>query len=328
MSLNSYLESSEDRMLHAVLQREKKKKLHSVVKESRKFMFQLNMTQEEIDTNMKPTKAAKDIKKKAKNASLEDMKKGWREEPLRGKYPLRTDHADVETTHQWLSSSSLKGETEGFILAAQDQSRSTRVYQTRILKNGADPNCRLCTEKEETVDHIISACPTIVNIEYLQRHVRVAKFIHWTLCKNFNLPHTEKWYEHTSQPVLQSTEVTISWDFTIHTDRKIDANRPDIIIKDQGEKTCIMLDVAVPADKNISLKEFQKLSKYKDLEIEVTKMWKLKAKTIPVVIGTLGMIKKGLQIFIDQIPGKLSLQQMQKIVLTSAAHILRKVLSV
>ena len=150
IGLDSYLESSEDRMLHAVLQHEKKKKLHSVVKESKKFKFQLNMAQEEIDTNMKPTKAAKDIKKKAKNASLEDMKKGWREKPLHGKYPLRIDHADVNktTTHQWLSSSSLKGETEGFILAAQDQSISTCVYQTRILKNGPDPNCRLCTKKE------------------------------------------------------------------------------------------------------------------------------------------------------------------------------------
>ena len=34
IGLNSYLESSEDRMLHAVLQHEKKKKLHSVVKEA------------------------------------------------------------------------------------------------------------------------------------------------------------------------------------------------------------------------------------------------------------------------------------------------------
>ena len=88
-----------------------------------------------------------------------------------------------------------------------------------------------------------------------------------------------------------------------------------------------MIDVTVPADKNISLKEFQKLSKYKDLEIEVTKLWKLKTKTIPFVIKVLGMIKKGAQSFIDQIPGKPSLQEMQKIVLTSNAYILRKVLS-
>ena len=52
------------------------------------------------------------------------------------------------------------------------------------------------------------------------------------------------------------------------------------------------MDVAAPSNQNISLKEFQKLSKYKDLEIEVTKMWKLKTKVIPVVIGVLGMIKK------------------------------------
>ena len=53
-------------MLQAVLQHEKKKKLHSVVKESRKSKFQLNMTQEKIDTNTKPIKTAKDMKKKAK----------------------------------------------------------------------------------------------------------------------------------------------------------------------------------------------------------------------------------------------------------------------
>ena len=57
-------------------------------------------------------------------------------------------------------------------------------------------------------------------------------------------------------------------------------------------------------------------------------MWKLKTKIIPMVIGALEMIKKGTQIFIDQIPGKPSLQEVQKIVLTSTAHMLRKVLSI
>ena len=104
VDLNSYLQSSGDRMLQAVLQHEKKKKLHSVVKESRKFNFQLNMAQEEIDVNTKQKIVAKDIKKKAKNASLEDMKKGWREKPLHGKYPLGIDNAvlDRPVTHLWL----------------------------------------------------------------------------------------------------------------------------------------------------------------------------------------------------------------------------------
>ena len=108
IGLNSYCQSSRDRMLQAVSLHEKKKKLHSVVKESTKFKFLLNMSQEEIDINTKPTKAANDIKKKSKNASLKDTKKGWRVKPLHGKCHLRTDNTDVArgTTHQWLSSSS------------------------------------------------------------------------------------------------------------------------------------------------------------------------------------------------------------------------------
>ena len=89
-----------------------------------------------------------------------------------------------------------------------------------------------------------------------------------------------------------------------------------------------MMYVAVPSDQNNSLKAFQKLSKYKYLEIEVTKMWKLKTNIIPVVIGALGIIKMESQNFIDQIPGKSSLQEIRKIVLTSTTQILQKVLSI
>ena len=128
--------------------------------------------------------------------------------------------------------------------------------------------------------------------------------IHWVLCQNFNLPHTGKLYEHTPQPVIESTEVTTSWDCTINTDRKREANRTEITIKNFEENTFIMIDVTVSGDKNISGKDFQKLSKYKDLEIEVTKIWKRKTKTIPVATGSLGMIKKGTQNFYRSNPWK------------------------
>ena len=53
--------------------------------------------------------------------------------------------------------------------------------------------------------------------------------------------------------------------------------------------------MSVPSDSDISAKEFQKRRKYKDMEIEIAKMWKIKTKTIPVIAGALGMIKKGTQ---------------------------------
>ena len=54
-----------------------------------------------------------------------------------------------------------------------------------------------------------------------------------------------------------------------------------------------MIDLKIPANKNISVAEFEKLSKYKDLEIEVEKLWHMKTVATPVVIGALGMIKEG-----------------------------------
>ena len=50
--------------------------------------------------------------------------------------------------------------------------------------------------------------------------------------------------------------------------------------------------MSVPSGKNVSAKVFLKLSKYKDLEIEIANMWHMKVKTIPVVVGALGVIKK------------------------------------
>ena len=116
--------------------------------------------------------------------------------------------------------------------------------------------------------------------------------------------------------------MTILWDFPIRTDRTIQANRPDIIIKHKQNKTCQLIDMSVSSDSNISAKEFEKLSKYKDLETEIAKMWKMKTKTLAVIVGALGMIKKGTQKYVNEIPGNLSLAEIQEIVLNSTAHIL------
>ena len=76
----------------------------------------------------------------------------------------------------------------------------------------------------------------------------------------------------------------------IQTDREIKANRPDIVIKTKQEISCLLIHMSIPTEKNTSVKVSEKLSKYKDFEIEVEQMWGMKATTIPVVIGALGLI--------------------------------------
>ena len=51
--------------------------------------------------------------------------------------------------------------------------------------------------------------------------------------------------------------------------------------------------MSVSTGNNVSAKEYNRISKYKDLEIEIEKMWHLKINTMPVIVGALDMIKKG-----------------------------------
>ena len=86
--------------------------------------------------------------------------------------------------------------------------------------------------------------------------------------------------------------------------------------------------MSIPTEKNTSVKVTEKLSKYKDLEIEVGRMWGMKATTILVVIEALGLIKKGLEKYIQQIPGNIKVHELQKIRLLGTSLILRKALSI
>ena len=55
-------------------------------------------------------------------------------------------------------------------------------------------------------------------------------------------------------------------------------------------------------------------------------MWQLKSTIISVVVGALGLVKKGTAKHFEKISDKQNLTEVQKIILTSNAHKLGKVL--
>jgi hypothetical protein len=69
-------------------------------------------------------------------------------------------------------------------------------------------------------------------------------------------------------------------------------NNNNIIIKNKKDKTCLLIDVAIPSDKNVIQKETEKKLKYKNLSIEIQKMWNMKCFVIPVIIGATGIVSK------------------------------------
>ena len=87
------------------------------------------------------------------------------------------------------------------------------------------------------------------------------------------------------KPVYEKGDVTVLWNQAVHTDREVTTNRPDIIIKNTKEKTFTLIDVAIPADRNVVQKEVEKKLKYKNLCVEIQRMWNLKCTIISIIIG-------------------------------------------
>ena len=134
-----------------------------------------------------------------------------------------------------------------------------------IDKTQQNSRCRLCGDRDETVNHIISECSKLAQKEYNTWHDRVGKVIHWELCKKLKFDHTNKWYMHNLESVLENETHKLFWDFQIQMDYLISARRPDLVIINKKMSTCRIVDFAVPADHRVKLKESKKKDKYLDL---------------------------------------------------------------
>jgi len=161
----------------------------------------------------------------------------------------------------------IKSETENKIVTAQDQTLNMKYYATKLLHTETDSKCRLYQQLDETIDHVISACPIPAKEQYVKWHDKVSAQIHFNICKEIGVQLDKKhWYEHVPKSVVtsQGGKVTILWIQQVQTDRIIPNNKPDIKIRDNEKGTCMLIDVAISGDRNVIKKEAEIL-KYKDL---------------------------------------------------------------
>jgi hypothetical protein len=120
--------------------------------------------------------------------------------------------------------------------------------------------------------------------------------------------------------------VTILWNQQVQTDRTIPNNKPDSIIRDNEKGTCMLIDVAISGDRNVIKKEAEKILDYKYLTIEIQRMWNVKTKMMPVIIGATGTISKSFRKYVGNIPGNHEVKELQKTAILGTVHVLRKVL--
>jgi hypothetical protein len=89
----------------------------------------------------------------------------------------------------------------------------------------------------------------------------------------------------------------------------------------------MLIDVAISGDTNVIKKEAEKILKYQDLTIEIRRMWNVKTRVIPVIIGATGTISKSLRKYVSNIPGNHEVRELQKTAILGTAPTLRKVLT-
>ena len=78
-------------------------------------------------------------------------------------------------------------------MAAQNSAIKTNHIKARINKMQQNSKCRLCDDRDKTINHIISKCSKLAQKEYKVRHDWVGKVIH-----------ANKWYIHNPEPVLEN----------------------------------------------------------------------------------------------------------------------------
>ena len=101
-----------------------------------------------------------------------------------------------------------------------------------------------------------------------------------------------------------------------------------MVVVDKKKRSCRIIDYAVPGDNRIEEKEKDKIEKYQNLGRELQKIWNVKAKIIPLIVGSLGAIPKQFGNRLEQIGITVGTSQIQKTVLLRTARILRKVLEI
>ena len=175
-------------------------------------------------------------------------KQKWEEKQLYGHFKSLINNISHQKTGTWLRKGNLKRETESLLIAAQDNAIRTNHIKARIDKTQQSSKCRLCSDRDETINHIISECSKLAQKEYKARHDWVGKVVHWEMCRIVHFDLTNKWYMHNPAPVLENDSHKLLWDFNIQTDHLIPARRPDLIIINKRKRICKIVDFAVPAD--------------------------------------------------------------------------------
>ena len=97
-------------------------------------------------------------------------KQKWEGKQLHGRFKRLINNISHDKNWTWLRKGNFKRETESLLMAAKNSTIRTNHIKVRIDKTQQNSKCRLCCDREETINHIISECSKLEQKEYKARH--------------------------------------------------------------------------------------------------------------------------------------------------------------
>ena len=103
----------------------------------------------------KEKKILRSYAKSCETASLQqERKEQFQEKQLHGQFWRNTAEVTDKKTWKWLKKGRLKKETDGIIMASQDQALRSNSIKKIIDKQNVSAKCKMCGEGDETVGQI------------------------------------------------------------------------------------------------------------------------------------------------------------------------------
>lgn len=337
-----YMAKSSNRWIRAAWEREKNKEKNAIKAEAITTMEEvgvrmrfdegvIHIDEETIDeeTQYKPTwrKIKKKLQKKIEEKRIDTYRTKEQQS--------QTYREQEEECHVWLNRS-LHGRKTASIITMLEQMVETRSW--KVARGLAqDKRCRVCKEKDETVEHLVAGCKVLAGQEYLARHNRALMILAVTWAKENGLIEEQiVWYKEKWErgKVLKNENAKLIWDFEFHLRKTTTARRPDLTLEDKQQKKIWICDMTCPQQQNIEAKRVEKMTKYRQLAFEMRERRPgYEIVIVPIAIGALGGGMKQAKVDVSKIftedkdKVEKTVCEMQKTILMDSETIIRKVLS-
>ena len=242
------------------------------------------------------------ISKKYLQAILEVKSTSFKNKPLHSyihRKIAEDNKIDQKLSNNWTNNKYISSYFEAYACATSEQEVRTKdlIYRQQRLNNQtttSDNKCTLCKTQVEDITHILSSCGKMPSRYYLpMRHDVVAKHVYGTIRKKEKSK--PKIDYNGDEFIFVEKNIEYWWNISVKTPAKMRHNRLDLIIWNNKDKPCNVVEFSCPADMNVSKKVQEKEDNYGPL-LRATQLTypEYKFMFLPIIVGALGTIPKEL----------------------------------